>query len=124
MEELNMDITIRIEAPELASAIKALAESIGWYTLSATKPEVAAKFAEPKKDPEPAAIAPEPVEEPSAPPASTITYEQLQAKAAELIRVGKRDAVKAILDTFKVAKISSISETDRAAAYKALEASQ
>jgi len=124
-----MDITIRIEAPELASSLKALAEAIGWA--ASAKPDLAAKFAPQPTEtpviipeatkPEPTMVQPELEGTPA--PIRTITFEQLQAKAAELVRSGNRDKVKTVMDKFGVTKVSQIPDDQRADAMTALEAS-
>lgn len=129
-----MDITVKIEAPDLAKAIMALAEAIGWHTASQANPELArhaapkpelvptqANITPPPEQPQPE-LAPPVTEPPVQATAETVSVAQLQQKAAELTRSGKRDQVKAIINQFGANKISEVPEDQRAACLAALGA--
>lgn len=124
-----MDITVTVKAPELASAIKALAESIGWAVAAKNAPvnlkvetPIEMPAVEAKQPPIPEQMELVPPSAPAAPAAPAVTFDQLQAKAAELVRAGNRDRVKAVLDQFGVSKISQIPDNQRTDAMAALGA--
>ena len=124
-----MDITVTVKAPELASAIKALAESIGWAVAGKNAPAnlkvdtpIEAPAAKAEQLPVPEQMELVPPTAPAAPAAPAVTFDQLQAKAAELVRAGNRDRVKAVLDQFGVSKISQIPDNQRTDAMAALGA--
>lgn len=119
-----MDITITINAPDLSTSIKALAEAIGWAVANQQ-----GKVASEIKIAGVVPSAPPPAQQldlvpPEATPEAqkTVTFEQLQAKAAEFVRAGKKDALKVILDKLGVSKVSQIPAESRAVALAELEA--
>lgn len=119
------EITIKIEAPDLTRAIMALAEAIGWHTASQTTVPLDAGDV---KSAGPAVTAPEPPpEQPQpelAPPidfAAAVSAAQLQQKAAELIRKGKRELVLAVIKKHGADKISAVADDLRAACLVELE---
>lgn len=123
-----MNITLKIESSELAAAMNNLASAI--TSLSASGNCVAELLDIAKKahvetlaTVETVAAAESKVEEtPVVKTESGITAESLRAKAAEVAKAGKQAQVKALLNEFGAANISTIPEEKRAAFYKALEA--
>lgn len=131
-------VTVNLNAPALERTMALLAEAIGWNTAAKVdRPalnEAAAKHCQPETKPVAAPVPPPTVAEqiPLQPPVQAVapaatlkpavTFEQLQAKAADLVRSGNRDRVKAVLDLYQVSKISQIPEDSRAEAMAALEA--
>ena len=115
-------VTVNLNAPALERAMTLLAEAIGWNTAAKVAPEAVAKHGlqKPENAPEIVQNPAEPVSDPI--PGPPVTFEQLQAKAAEQVRSGHRDRVKAVLDQYQVLKISQIPEAQRAEALAALGA--
>ena len=103
-----MDIKVRVEAPELAGAVLALAEAVAQKKLDLSEgPEVAVS-----KEPEPAP-APEPAPEPEpapAPETATLDMSTVRARLSTISQSGKADAVKALIKTFGVSKLTDIPE--------------
>ena len=120
-----MEITIKIEAPELTVAINNLAtaleltigskaEKIGKTiapisdnTATIKKPEAEKSFEEPKKTEAETIVKEEakPAEE-----AKTYTLVQVREKLAELSRAGKQKQVKALIEKCGASKLSEIDE--------------
>ena len=103
-----MDITVTIKAPELSSAITALATALSGtkFTLPekadiATKAKPAAPVtptAAPASGPASGAIEPE----------LAVTFEAVRAKLAAVAQAGKQAEVKKLLNKYGAAKLSDI----------------
>lgn len=112
-----MDITVKVEAHELAAAITLLAEAIGYFTASQKPGKTEKKQNEPvveAKTEQPEQVDP--------PKQKKVTFGQIQQKAAEKMRTGKRDEVKALLTKYSAEKISDITEDQRESFLAELEA--
>jgi hypothetical protein len=109
-----MNITVRIEAPELVAAIQALAGSLGANPSVQVMPKTEA--VEPEKT-EKAEKSTEPVEEEGPKPEvktedkpSSIKLETVRAKLAALSQSGKQTEVKQLLLKFEAKKLTEIPE--------------
>lgn len=118
-----MNITININAPELAEAINALATALSSTGVMA-KSELAVTKEEPKVETSPANEAPtqkdpEPEPEPEKP---TITLETVRAKLGALSQNGKQKEVKDLITSFGVKKLTEMPKDKYAALLEAAEA--
>jgi len=106
-----MNITIKVEAPEIVEAINRLSQSI----LMATTPRIVhdepapkakrAKAETPAPAPTPEVEAPAPTE-----PAPVVTLVQVRARLSELSSEGKKEAIKKLMADFGVSKLTEVPE--------------
>jgi hypothetical protein len=107
-----MNITIKVEAPEIVEAIDRLSQSI----LMATTPRIVHDEPAPKAKrvkAEAPAPAPAPTPEAEAPapaPAAPVTLVQVRARLAELSSEGKKEAIKKLMADFGVSKLTEVPE--------------
>jgi len=110
-----MNITIKVEAPEIVEAINRLSQSM------ATGPRVVHDGPAPKakRVKTEAPIEPAPVLEaveaptptgPAPAPAAPVTLVQVRARLAELSSEGKKDAIKKLMADFGVSKLTEVPE--------------
>lgn len=124
-----MNITIKIDAPELVEAVNNLAKAVGSSNSSVPaetseapveskttsrkpKPEAKEEVLEPKTkavDPEPEAATEEPKQKKEE---TTVTIEDVRPILAQLTKAGKRDAVKDLFYHFGADKLSGVAEKD------------
>lgn len=117
-----MEITITIKAPELATAILALADALGdWANASTNQKQAETRIkaeaqqakgaksaAETLLNGQPAS-APEPTQsQPAVAPAPTITLEEVRAKLASLSQSGHQAQVKALITSMGATKLTEI----------------
>lgn len=113
-----MEITIKIDAPGLETAMQDLAQALRESgTVEAppvkkvaekpVKKEAPKKEAAKKTEPEPE---PDAAEEETEETASGLTFEQVRVKLAEVSQKGKQKELKALISSFGVAKLSDIPE--------------
>ncbi len=119
-----MNITIKVEAPEIVEAINRLSQSI----LMATTPRIVHDEPAPKakrvKAEAPAPTEPAPAPEIEAPtePAPAVTLVQVRARLAELSSEGKKDAIKKLMADLGVTKLTEVKEEQYAELMSAAEA--
>ncbi len=97
------EITIRGTADEIRNNIEELAGLMGGVTPSQEKAVSTVDT-----------LGSKPCEETE----KTVSFDTLRALMAELTRSGKREGVKAILQSFKVEKLTELKEKDFSLAYK------
>lgn len=114
-----MNITVRIDAPELAGAIQALASALsatkGSIDVPKTQPKQEVKQETPKQ--EASKEEPKPEQAPQAEETSSagedkpsITLETVRGKLAALSQSGKQAEVKELISSFGVKKLTAIPE--------------
>lgn len=113
-----MNITINLQAPELAEAINNLAGAIMGKRLDndlvgGSTPKEDIKPIKGDSKPNAKAQSETPIDEPKP--------EELRAKAAQLSKAGKREEVKALLSEFEVGSVTAVPEGRRADFMKRLE---
>lgn len=120
-----MNITIKVEAPEIVQAIDRLSQSI----LMATTPRIVHDEPAPKakrvkaEAPAPApAVAPAPEAETPASEAAPVTLVQVRARLAELSSEGKKEAIKKLMADFGVSKLTEVPEEKYSELMSAAEA--
>lgn len=117
-----MNITIKVEAPEIVEAINRLSQSI----LMATTPRIVHDEPAPKakrvKAETPAPIEPAPEAETPTPEAAPVTLVQVRARLAELSSEGKKDAIKKLMADLGVTKLTEVKEEQYAELMSAAEA--
>ncbi|MFS1514587.1 hypothetical protein VQL36_19470 [Chengkuizengella sp. SCS-71B] len=114
-----MQITIKIDAPELVGAVNNLAVAMGGKATSNKNTSIKE---EKGKKPETKQDSKETKEDKSDSQVKTFKPEELRAKAAEVSKSGKREEVKALLTKFEVKNITSVPEERSAEFMSALEA--
>ncbi|WP_017726742.1 hypothetical protein [Halalkalibacterium ligniniphilum] len=120
-----MNVTIKIDAPELASAINNLASALQSSNLAPAvaveeKPKKVEKI---KEEPEKAETPPaeEPLKEAPAEKDKTISLEEVREKLAQLSVAGKQKEVKELIQSFGAKKLGDVSSSDYAALLKKAE---
>lgn len=116
---MDVNVTVTVKAPELATAILALADAFGdWVNAAAGQPQGQAETKQARKtkadapaaegsSSEPTATAAEPAQAPAA-AAITITLEEVRAKLASLSQSGHQPAVKQLLTSYGVSQLSKV----------------
>lgn len=119
-----MNITIKVEAPEIVEAIDRLSQSI----LMATTPRIVHDEPAPKakrvkaEAPAPIEPAPAPEAETPTPEAANVTLVQVRARLAELSSEGKKEAIKKLMADFGVSKLTEVPEEKYSELMSAAEA--
>lgn len=117
-----MNITIKVEAPEIVEAINRLSQSI----LMATTPRIVHDEPAPKakrvKAEAPAPTEPAPEVEAPTEPAPAVTLVQVRARLAELSSEGKKEAIKKLMADLGVTKLTEVKEEQYAELMSAAEA--
>lgn len=122
-----MNITIKVEAPEIVEAIDRLSQSI----LMVTTPRIVHDEPAPKaKRVKAEAPAPAPAAAPAAAPeaetptpeAAPVTLVQVRARLAELSSEGKKEAIKKLMADFGVSKLTEVPEEKYSELMSAAEA--
>jgi hypothetical protein len=99
-----MNITIKVEAPEIVEAINRLSQSM------ATTPKAKRVKAEAPAPAPAAAPAAAPEAETPTPEAAPVTLVQVRARLAELSSEGKKEAIKKLMADFGVSKLTEVPE--------------
>jgi hypothetical protein len=116
-----MNITIKVEAPEIVEAINRLSQSMATTSrIVHDEPAPKAKRVKAEAPIEPAP-APE-VEAPVEAPAANVTLVQVRARLAELSSEGKKDAIKKLMADLGVSKLTEVKEEQYAELMSAAEA--
>lgn len=117
-----MNITIKVEAPEIVEAINRLSQSMA--TTSRIVHDEPAPKAKRVKAEAPIEPAPAPEVEAPAPtePAPAVTLVQVRARLAELSSEGKKEAIKKLMADLGVSKLTEVKEEQYAELMSAAEA--
>ena len=124
---MDIKVNVTVNAPELASAIQALADALSkpmdvcnWLAQNSGKTidtdttvkeggDKPAAESEPDRTPDPQPEPePEPEPEPDPDPAPVITLEQVRAKLAAISQSGKQAQVKQLLNSFGATKLTEV----------------
>ncbi|MEW6663038.1 MAG: hypothetical protein ACOY9Y_02260 [Bacillota bacterium] len=102
-----MEITIRIQAPELANAIQNLAQALGQQLVSAAPVQVDPTPVQVQTPAQTPAPAPVPVSGVPTTP-QTYTMEQLAVAATQLVDAGRRAELVSLLASFGVQALTAL----------------